>query len=223
MTARLITCQARQSPRWITSGTRCSRRAGTLHRCSTGCARWCESVPWPAWATERVELVEPDPTWPARGLAVAAELDEVLSPWLVVAVEHVGSTAVPGLPAKPVLDLMAAVPDPDALVRDGLARLGAAGWVLVPPELDARPWRRFFVQPDGRGVRRLAHLHVMRPDEPRWAQVLAFRDRLRADQELARQYTELKIALVLQHPDDRERYTEAKCEFIEAALERLDG
>ncbi|MGH3800389.1 MAG: GrpB family protein [Pseudonocardiaceae bacterium] len=176
---------------------------------------------WPAWAAERVEVVESDPSWPARGLALAAELDEVLSPWLVAAVEHLGSTAVPSLPAKPVLDLMAAVPDPDALVRAGSARLGAAGWVLVPPELDARPWRRFFVQPDGRGVRRLAHLHVMRPDEPRWAQVLAFRDRLRADQKLARRYAELKAALAQEHPDDRERYTEAKREFIEAVLERL--
>lgn len=151
-------------------------------------------------------------------MALAAELNEVLSPWLVAAVEHVGSTAVPDLPAKLVLDLMAAVPDPDALVRDGLARLSAAGWVLVPPELDARPWRRFFVRPDGRGVRRLAHLHVMRAHEPRWSQVLAFRDRLRADQELAQRYAELKTALAREHPDDRERYTEAKREFIEAAL-----
>lgn len=173
---------------------------------------------WPAWAAERVELVASDPSWPARGLALAAELDELLSPWLVAAVEHVGSTAVPGLPAKPVLDLMAAVPDPDSLVRDGPARLGAAGWVLVPQELDARPWRRFFVLPDARGARRWAHLHVMRPDEPRWAQQLAFRDRLRADRELARQYAELKTALARQHPDDREQYTEAKREFIEAAL-----
>ncbi len=175
-------------------------------------------MPWPAWAIECVEVVESDPSWPARGLALAAELDEVLWPWLAAGVEHVGSTAVPGLLAKPVLDLMAAVPDPDALVRDGSARLGAVGWVLVAPELDARPWRRFFVQPDGRGARRLAHLHVMRPDEPRWAQQLAFRDRLRADQELARQYAELKTTLARQHPDDRERYTEAKREFIEAVL-----
>ncbi len=175
-------------------------------------------MPWPAWATERIELVEPDPSWSARGMALAAELDAVLSPWLVAAVEHVGSTAVPGLPAKPVLDLMAAVPDPDALVRDGLACLGAAGWVLVPPELDARPWRRFFVRPDGRGVRRLAHLHVIRPDGRHWAQVLAFRDLLRADQQLARQYATLKTALAREHADDRERYTEAKREFIEATL-----
>ncbi|MGA9312645.1 MAG: GrpB family protein [Pseudonocardiaceae bacterium] len=99
-----------------------------------------------------------------------------------------------------------------------MARLGAAGWVLVPPELDARPWRRFFVQPDASGARRLAHLHVMRPDEPRWTQQLTFRDRLRADQGLARQYAELKTALARQHPDDRERYTDAKREFIEAVL-----
>lgn len=76
---------------------------------------------WPAWAAARVELAEPDPSWPARGRALAADLDELLSPWLVTAVEHVGSTAVSGLLAKPVLDLMAAVPDFDALLPDGLA------------------------------------------------------------------------------------------------------
>lgn len=175
-------------------------------------------MPWPVWATERVTLVESDPSWSARGTALAAELDELLSPWLVAAVEHVGSTAVPDLPAKPVFDLMAAVPDPDALVLDGVALLSAADWVLVPPELDARPWRRFFVRPDVRGVRWLAHLHVMRPHDPCWAQVLAFRDRLRADHELAQRYAELKTALAREHSDDRERYTEAKREFIEAAL-----
>jgi GrpB-like predicted nucleotidyltransferase (UPF0157 family) len=90
--------------------------------------------------------------------------------------------------------------------------------VLVPSELDARLWRRFFVQPEASGGRRLAHLHVMRPDEPRWTQQLTFRDQLRADQGLARQYAELKTSLARQHPHDRERYTEAKREFIEAVL-----
>jgi GrpB-like predicted nucleotidyltransferase (UPF0157 family) len=58
----------------------------------------------------------------------------------------------------------------------------------------------------------------MGPDEPQWTQQLTFRDQLRADQGLARQYAELKTALARQHPDDRERYTEAKREFIEAVL-----
>lgn len=160
----------------------------------------------------------PDLRWPGRGRELARELDALLAPWLLAGVEHVGSTAVPGLPAKPVLDLMAAVADPAAVVRDGCERLRGAGWVLVPPELDRRPWRRFLVAPDAEGRRRVAHLHLLRPDEPRWTQVLAFRDQLRGDADLRRRYAELKVELAARHPRDRERYTEAKAEFIRAAL-----
>ena len=173
---------------------------------------------WPRWAREEVQQVPPDPAWPGRGRRLARELDALLAPWLLAGVEHIGSTAVPGMPAKPVLDLMAVVADPAAVVRDGFERLRGAGWVLVPPELDRRPWRRFLVAPDAEGRRRVAHLHVLRPDEPRWTQQLTFRDLLRADADLRRSYAELKVGLAARHPRDRERYTEAKAEFIRAAL-----
>ncbi len=160
----------------------------------------------------------PDPSWSHRGRALARELDALLAPWLLAGVEHVGSTAVPGLPAKPVLDLTAAVADPAAVVRDGCEWLRRAGWVLVPPELDRRPWRRLLVAPDVEGRRRVAHLHLLRLDEPRWTQVLTFRGLLRADADLRRRYAGLKAGLAARHPRDRERYTEAKAEFIRAAL-----
>ena len=173
---------------------------------------------WPPWATEEVQQVPPDPGWSDRGRQLARELDALLAPWLLAGVEHIGSTAVPGLAAKPVLDLMAAVADPTTVVRDGFERLRGAGWVLVPPELDRRPWRRFLVAPDAEGRRRVAHLHILRPDEPRWTQQLTFRDLLRANADLRRSYAELKAGLATRHPRDRERYTEAKAEFIRAAL-----
>ncbi|MDQ3885949.1 MAG: GrpB family protein [Actinomycetota bacterium] len=113
---------------------------------------------------------------------------------------------------------MAAVTDPAAVVRDGLERLHGAGWVLVPPELDRRSWRRFLLAPDAEGRRRVAHLHLLRPDEPRWTQHLAFRDLLRADADLRRRYAELKAELAVRYPRDRERYSEAKADFIQAAL-----
>lgn len=149
---------------------------------------------------------------------LAGEVAHLLAPWLRTDVEHIGSTAVPGLPAKPVIDLMAAVDDPAAVADAAGERLDEAGWALVPPELDRRPWRRFFVKPDDAGLRRLAHLHLIRPDEPRWAEQLAFRDRLRADRALAQRYADLKTTLGCQFGDDREGYTEAKAEFIRAAL-----
>lgn len=95
----------------------------------------------------------------------------MLAPWLVAPVEHVGSTAVPGLAAKPILDMQAAVADlgcaPDVAVA-----LGTASWHHVAADLDGRPWHRFFVKViDGH---RAAHLHVMSRESARWSEQLAF-------------------------------------------------
>jgi GrpB-like predicted nucleotidyltransferase (UPF0157 family) len=125
---------------------------------------------------------------------------------------------VPGLAAKPVIDLMASAGDPDAVVVQAGDRLAADGWCYVPPDLDGRPWRRFFVKPDPAGQRRIAHLHVIRAGHPRWAQQIAFRDALRRDDELAGRYADLKLRLAARHADDREAYTDAKAKFIADAL-----
>lgn len=93
------------------------------------------------------------------------QLATLLAPWLVDGIEHVGSTAVPGLAAKPVVDLMASVADLDTVVEH--AHLTDHGWVYVPPELDQRPWRRFFVKPDAPKQRREAHLHLIQAGHPR--------------------------------------------------------
>src|ERR1700761_3876924 len=98
----------------------------------------------PAWAVEAVHLSAHDPGWSGRAAAYADELRPVLGPWLLGPIEHVGSTAVPGLVAKPVIDLMAQAADTDAVVARAAARLDELGWKYVPPELDERPWRRFF-------------------------------------------------------------------------------
>jgi GrpB-like predicted nucleotidyltransferase (UPF0157 family) len=68
----------------------------------------------------------------------------VLDQWLLGPIEHVGSTAIPGIVAKPVIDLMAQVTDPDAVVGQAGGTLAGMSWRHVPPELDDRPWRRFF-------------------------------------------------------------------------------
>jgi GrpB-like predicted nucleotidyltransferase (UPF0157 family) len=171
---------------------------------------------WPAWATEQVRLVPSDEEWLHRGERKRRLLDTALSSWLLAPVEHVGSTAVWGLPAKPILDLQAAVADVECAPLIAAA-LGATGWWYVPPELDRRPWRRFFVQVvDGR---RAAHLHVMTLECPRWKEQLAFRDALRADPKLVERYAVLKRTLSAQHDDDREAYSAAKADFVRAVLE----
>jgi GrpB-like predicted nucleotidyltransferase (UPF0157 family) len=177
-------------------------------------------APWPTWATQPVEVADPDPGWPDEATALARDLADRLAPWLAGTIEHVGSTAVPGLPAKPVLDLMAPVRDlADAAHAE--PALAPAGWVLVPPELDERPWRLLFVLPDG--DRRRAHLHLVDPTHPKWAATLRFRDALRQRPELADEYAAVKRAAAITHRHDREAYTEAKSAFVEAVLSDASG
>jgi GrpB-like predicted nucleotidyltransferase (UPF0157 family) len=121
---------------------------------------------------------------------------ERLSPWALTPIEHIGSTAIPQLPAKPATDLMVAVRSFDVVPEMSMA-LTTVGWHLVPPDLDERPSRRFFVKVVG--GRRTAHLHVMVVGEPRWTEQLVFHDRLRPDMGLRDEYAQLKIALAERH------------------------
>lgn len=172
---------------------------------------------WPTWATAYVEVVDADPGWPAYAADLIAPLGHRCARWLDGEVEHVGSTAVPGLPAKPIVDLMAPVRSlTKAREADGV--LSADGWHLVPPHLDDRPWRRFYVLPEG--DQRLAHLHLVERQHPRWTEVLAFRDALRADPGLAAEYAAIKRDVAARFADDREGYTQAKSDFVERVVAR---
>jgi GrpB-like predicted nucleotidyltransferase (UPF0157 family) len=175
----------------------------------------------PAWAYAKPEVRAHDPRLIELASTERARLVAVLAPWLVDGVECVGSTAVPGLAAKPIIDLMASVRDPAVVVDQAGGPLAADGWCYVPPELDSGgSWRRFFVKPDPSGQHRYAHLHVIAAGHPRWAEQIAFRDALRRDDELAGRYADLKRRLAAEHADDREAYTEAKGEFVREALGR---
>lgn len=178
------------------------------------------SEPDPPWAHEKPELRPYDPRWTDVARTERDRLAVLLAHWLVDGVEHVGSTAVPGLAAKPIIDLMASVGDPGAVAGHAGQLLAADGWCYVPPELDQHPWRRFFVKPDATGQRRAAHLHVIEAGHPRWAEQIAFRDALRGDGRLAREYADLKRRLAAEHPDDREAYTAAKAGFVANVLRR---
>jgi GrpB-like predicted nucleotidyltransferase (UPF0157 family) len=159
-----------------------------------------------------VEIVEYDPAWPA---AYAAERER-LAPLLPTGVElhHFGSTAVPGLAAKPVIDMIALVDDLDA----PLAALVQPGGYQYPPAFNATLTnRRFLCYPTA--AYRTHHLHLV--DEPEELERrLCFRDRLRADPVLASEYVALKRALAERYRDDREAYTEAKGEFVKLRLDR---
>jgi GrpB-like predicted nucleotidyltransferase (UPF0157 family) len=153
-----------------------------------------------------VEIVEYDPTWPA---AYAAELER-LAPLLPAGAQlhHFGSTAVPGLAAKPVIDMIALVDDLDAPI----ATLVRPGGYQYPRAFNATlTHRRFLCYPTA--AHRTHHLHLV--DEPgELERRLHFRDRLRADPVLAGEYVALKRTLAEHYRDDREAYTEAKSEFV---------
>jgi GrpB-like predicted nucleotidyltransferase (UPF0157 family) len=169
----------------------------------------------PLWAYEKPDIHPYDPDWARRGELERDRLTAVLG---TAEVEHVGSTSVPGLAAKPVIDLMTRADDLDVFVTQARDRLAADGWCYVPPELDRRPWRRLFVKPDKTGQRRLAHLHIIEAGHPRWERQLAFRDALRQDPGLAARYADLKRRLAAEHPGDREAYTNGKAAFIAGAI-----
>jgi GrpB-like predicted nucleotidyltransferase (UPF0157 family) len=154
----------------------------------------------------RVEIVEYDTAWPAAFLAERERLAPLLGG--EIELHHFGSTAVPGLAAKPVIDMIALVDDfaapVTALVKHGSYQYPAAFNATLKH-------RRFLCYPTA--AHRTHHLHLVdRPWELR--RRLSFRDRLRADPALASEYVALKRALAERYRDDREAYTEAKGEFV---------
>jgi len=170
---------------------------------------------WPVWATQPVEIEEWSPSWAQVAEELIGDLARRLEPWAAGPVEHVGSTAVRGLSAKPIVDLLAPVRSlSEAKAADDV--LAVAGWHLVPPEVDQRPWRRMFVLPEH--DRRVAHLHLVESGHERVRDTLTFRDHLREQPEAASAYARLKSAAAEQHRDDREAYTSAKTEFVRSIV-----
>ncbi|MBK6336923.1 MAG: GrpB family protein [Betaproteobacteria bacterium] len=155
-----------------------------------------------------VVVVAYDPTWPAQFLQERARLEDLLAAWLAGPIEHIGSTAIPGMIAKPVIDLMAPVDDLDAS-RPAIAVVEAAGYAYFPYRAESMHW---FCKPSA--AFRTHHLHLVPRDSRLWQERLAFRDRLRAEPRLAAEYATLKVRLARQHPRDREAYTDAKAPFV---------
>jgi len=179
------------------------------------------SVPLPPWAVETVELVPYDPGWPERAAAFGREVTSALAPWLLRPVEHIGSTAIPGILAKPVIDLMAETESKREAAAGAGPALGRLGWEPVPPEADERPWRLLFVRVSGDGRHRLAHLHLMSAGTPRWAEQFRFRDALRESTRLRDDYARLKTGLAREFAGDREGYSRAKAGFVSQVISGL--
>lgn len=163
-----------------------------------------------------VEIVDHDPNWPSLFEEERRVLQQVLSPWLDGGIHHVGSTAVEGLAAKPVIDIMAGVADLDA-AREAVPALEGVGYLFW--EWDPHPWRLWFLKPEP--AHRTHHLHLVQPDHPEFQAKLAFRNRLRKDAAVRDRYEHLKRQLASRHPQDRDAYTDGKTEFVLSVLADL--
>jgi GrpB-like predicted nucleotidyltransferase (UPF0157 family) len=166
----------------------------------------------PMPSDEPIRLVPSDPSWPARFELERTVLAEAIEEWVDGGIHHVGSTAVPGLEAKPIIDILVGVRDLET-ARGCFEPLADLGYLYAPYLPAEMHW---FCKPDP--ARRTHHLHLVPSGSPRYRNELAFRDRLRADPRLAADYAALKRRLALRHPDDREAYTEGKDRFIQEAL-----
>lgn len=162
-----------------------------------------------------IELVAYDPSWPWKFESERALLEKLLSPWLAGRIEHIGSTAVPLLPAKPIIDIVAPVHSLEAS-RPAIAAVTGAGYAYWPYKAEVMHW---FCKPSPE--LRTHHLHLVPVGSPLWHERLAFRDALRGDPSLVSEYADLKQRLAEQHRHDREAYTEAKGPFVRRVLSRM--
>lgn len=157
-----------------------------------------------------VRVVPYHPAWPELFAAEAARIAAALD-GLPLRLEHVGSTSVPGLAAKPIVDILAGRP-PGEPAAPYVAALRRAGYDHRGEQ--GIPGREFF----RRGTPRSYHVHLAEEGGRFWRDHLRFRDALRADPSLAAAYEALKRELAARYPQDREAYIEGKTAFVTGVL-----
>ncbi len=147
-----------------------------------------------------IRLVPADPDWPLQAEALGRRLTGLL-PGIEARVEHIGSTAVPGLESRPEIDLCVVVPAPDELAAREILERAGLGTDGRESLLDALPCR----------------LWLSTPGDADHRARLRLRDRLRADPDLARRYLRLKHRLARIHPEDPAAYMAGKTRFLRCA------
>ena len=162
--------------------------------------------------SDEIEIVDYDPRWTQKFALESARIRQILTEPLLE-IEHHGSTAVPGLAAKPVIDMLVAV--------DSMARAARYAAVLIEYGYEAPDARYRELWPERivlirreHGVR-TCHVHLMLRGHPVWRRLLAFRDYLRSHPDVAAEYAAVKRSLAGTHNDDRHACMSARGEFIE--------
>ncbi|MEK4563904.1 GrpB family protein [Alkalihalobacillus sp. FSL R5-0424] len=166
---------------------------------------------------EPIIIEDPNDCWQIKAQAEKNHLFELLRYYHLVEIEHIGSTAVPGLAAKPVIDLMAKVKDFSKidLIIDILQK---NSWIHIPALEGEEEWRKYFIKLHNN--KRVAHLHIVEEDSEKWDEHISFREALRSSPTLVKEYAELKKKLASQFTHNREQYTSGKSAFIHSVLNR---
>lgn len=162
-----------------------------------------------------IVIVVYDPQWPARYQEHARRIQQAVGS-CALQIEHIGSTSVPGLGAKPIIDILLVVKDA-ANEQDYLPSLEAAGYVLRVREPDFDEHRMF------RTPEREVHVHVFSEGSKEIARYLNFRDHLREHEEDRRHYEALKQELATRDWPHMDAYAAAKGEFIESIIAKARG
>ena len=173
--------------------------------------------------SEDIEIAPYDPAWPAAFAAEKAHLLASLPGDLIKRVEHFGSTAVSGLAAKPIIDMLVEVTSLDAARARIVPILQSQGYeYLWRPTHgdDGPPFYAWFIKRDTATRVRTHHIHMVEASFSEHWRRLIFRDLLIAHAEIAREYETLKRRLARDHPNDRVAYTLGKTTFIEAVMAR---
>jgi GrpB-like predicted nucleotidyltransferase (UPF0157 family) len=165
--------------------------------------------------TTPIVIADYDPAWPLRFDQEARRIRRALG-GRARQVEHIGSTAVPGLCAKPIIDILLVVDD-SADEASYLPALEAAGYVLRVREPDFHEHRML------RTPEKDVHVHVFSPGAPEIRRYLLFRDRLRRDEADRRSYAQTKRRLAAREWPTMQHYAEAKTEAVEAIISRAQA
>ena len=173
-----------------------------------------------------IEIVEYDPQWAKSFDELKNALTNVLGD-LAIRAEHVGSTAVPGLAAKPIIDIDVVIESRDVLPK-AIKVLSRVGYFhegdLGIPGREAFKRSSPDVPKDGAGRSwPVHHLYLCDKDNRELQRHIAFRDFLRAHPEYVERYAQLKRLLARTHSEDREAYTEGKTQFIAGVMAAIDG
>jgi len=166
-------------------------------------------------AKRKVEIVNYDPQWPMLYKKEKTLIQKAIG-HTIVGIEHIGSTAVPGLGAKPIIDILMAVnhlSDAEQCIEP----LQSIGYEYVPEYEASIPERRYFHKGHPPKEQHY-HLHMVELTSDFWKKHLLFRDHLRTHPKIAQKYHELKKRLALKYGSDREGYTEAKTSFIKTIV-----